>query len=258
MIICKAMMYSCTVAGPVISLLATSGVVQLTISWSPPSEPNGVILAYEVYSNSSGYTNTSATQLTLRDLSPNTVVTYSVRAYTIIGPGASVTGQASTGSVRELLDFVYVLHIILIPLIAIVNGVSVAHVEEICPAVRVSWTQVNLSVVDHYAVHYTTVGGVNGTLTFSVSASSGVVSGLQEGRQYQFSVTVALKINETLFIGTQRSVITQINAVRASTEITSSALSITGWILFAVTLIVSIILMVCLVLVLRRHYSEKQ
>ena len=254
-------MYSCTVAGPVISLLATSGVVQLTISWSPPTEPNGVIIAYEVYSNSSGYTNTSATQLTLRDISPNTVVTYSVIAYTIIGPGASVTGQASTGSVRELLDFVYV---ILIPLIAIVSGVSVAHVEEICPAVRVSWTQVNLSVVDHYTVHYTTVGGVNGTLTFPASASSGVVSGLQEGRQYQFSVTVALKINEKLFIGTQRSVITQINfcnasmEITASTEITSSALSITGWILFAVTLIVSIILMVCLVLVLRRHYREKQ
>ena len=84
-------------------LSATPEVVQLTISWSPPSEPNGVIIAYEVYSNNSGYTNTSATQLTLRDLSPNTVVTYRVRAYTIIGPGASVTGQASTGSVREFV-----------------------------------------------------------------------------------------------------------------------------------------------------------
>ena len=83
-------------------LSATSGVVQLTISWSPPSEPNGVIIAYEVYSNSSGYTNTSATQLTLRDLSPNTVVTYSVRAYTIIGPGENETDQAST-SVREFI-----------------------------------------------------------------------------------------------------------------------------------------------------------
>ena len=85
-------------------LSATSEVIQLTISWSPPSEPNGVIIAYEVYSNSSGYTNTSATQLTLRDLSPNTVVTYSVRAYAIIGPaGTSVTGQTSTGSVREFI-----------------------------------------------------------------------------------------------------------------------------------------------------------
>ena len=73
-------------------------MVQLTILWSPPSEPNGVIIAYEVYSNSSGYTNTSATQLTLRDLSPNTVVTYSVRAYTIIGPGEYESNQTSTGS----------------------------------------------------------------------------------------------------------------------------------------------------------------
>ena len=90
-------------------LSATPEVVQLTISWSPPSEPNGVIIAYEVYSNSSGYTNTSATQLTLRDLSPNTVVTYSVRAYTIIGPGENETDQAST-SVRELILDTYCLH----------------------------------------------------------------------------------------------------------------------------------------------------
>ena len=93
-----------TVPGPVSGLSATPEVVQLTISWSSPSEPNGAIIAYEVYFNSSGvfsYTNTSATQLILRDLSPNTVVTFSVRAYTIIGPGENVTGQASTGSVRE-------------------------------------------------------------------------------------------------------------------------------------------------------------
>ena len=93
--------YFCTVPGPVSDLSATPEVVQLTVSWGLPAEPNGVIIAYEVYSNSSGvfsYTNTSATQLTLRDLSPNTIVAYSVRAYTIIGPGSSVTNQASTGS----------------------------------------------------------------------------------------------------------------------------------------------------------------
>ena len=98
-------MCSCTVPGPVSGLSATPGVVQLTISWSPPSEPNGDIIGYEVCSNSNGvfsYTNTSATQHTLRDLPPNTVVTFSVRAYTIIGPGENVTGQAYTaGSVRE-------------------------------------------------------------------------------------------------------------------------------------------------------------
>ena len=93
-----------TVPGPVSGLSATLGIVELTVSWTPPSEPNGVIIVYEVCTNSSGvfsYTNTSATQHTLRDLPPNTVVTFSVRAYTIIGPGEYVTGQASTDSIRK-------------------------------------------------------------------------------------------------------------------------------------------------------------
>ena len=101
-----------TVPGPVSGLSATPGVIQLIISWSPPSEPNGAIIAYEVCSNSSGvfsYTNISATQLILRDLSPNTVVTFSVRAYTIIGPGENVIGQASTGSVREYYNRIKIL-----------------------------------------------------------------------------------------------------------------------------------------------------
>ena len=94
-----------TVPGPITGLSAIPGVVHLYILWNPPSELNGVIIAYEVCSNISAgvfsYTNTSATQHTLRDLPPNTVVTFSVRAYTIIGPGEYVTGQATTGSVRE-------------------------------------------------------------------------------------------------------------------------------------------------------------
>ena len=68
-------------------------------------------------------------------------------------------------------------------------------------AVTIFWTPVNLSVVEQYTVHYITVGGVNGTITFSASASSGVVSGLQEGRQYQFGVTVTLNVSGELFSG---------------------------------------------------------
>ena len=95
-------MYACyAVPGPITGLSAIPEVVQLQISWNPPSVLNGVIIVYEVCSNISGvfsYTNTSATQHTLRDLPPNTVVTFSVRAYTIIGPGEYVTGQGSTES----------------------------------------------------------------------------------------------------------------------------------------------------------------
>ena len=101
-------MCSCTVPGPVSDLSATPGVVQLTISWTAPSEPNGVITMYQVTHNSTGvlnYTNTSATQLTLRDLPPNTAVEYSVRAYTIIGPGEAVSNIVSTINIRECVNF---------------------------------------------------------------------------------------------------------------------------------------------------------
>ena len=93
-----------TVPGPVVCILVISEGVLLNIVWSHPAEPNGVIITYEVCSNISGvfsYTNTSATQHTLRDLPPNTVVTFSVRAYTIIGPREYVTKQTTTGSASE-------------------------------------------------------------------------------------------------------------------------------------------------------------
>ena len=95
-------MCSCTVpAGPVSDLSATPGVVQLTISWSPPLDLNGHVIMYQINYSTGVVFNTSATQHTLRDLPPNTVVVFSVRAYTIIGPGEIVTDQASTTSVRK-------------------------------------------------------------------------------------------------------------------------------------------------------------
>ena len=73
---------------------------------------------------------------------------------------------------------------------------------------RVTWTPLNEPVVDHYTVHYSRVNGGSGrrrrqvdsgTVTFPASASSGVVSGLQEGQQYQFSVSVSLLIDGQTF-----------------------------------------------------------
>ena len=198
------------VPGPVSDLSATPGVVQLTISWTAPSEPNGVITMYQVTHNSTGvlnYTNTSATQLTLRDLPPNTAVEYSVRAYTIIGPGEPVSNIASTMDICEctssLMQFFY--HISLAQIsIRVVSVVSVSSTS-----VRVIWTPLNEPVVDHYTVHYTLVGSggkrrqvSSGTVTFPASASSGAVSGLQEGQQYQFSVSVSLTVNGQTYTST--------------------------------------------------------
>ena len=95
--------YGCTVPGPVSSLSATTAVTQLFVSWNPPSVPNGVIIVYELLLSGNGTTNSSVNSttipLTLTQLPPNTTFTFSVRAYTIIGPGEYVTGQATTDSV---------------------------------------------------------------------------------------------------------------------------------------------------------------
>ena len=68
-------------------------------------------------------------------------------------------------------------------------------------AVTVSWTPVTLQAAAaeyHYTVHYTTVcGTVN--VSYPASASSGVVSGLQEGQHYQFSVTVTFNVSGTIY-----------------------------------------------------------
>ena len=112
-------MCSCTVPGPVSGLSATPGVVQLTISWSPPSEPNGRITMYQISYNTGVEYNTSATQHTLRDLPPNTVFVFSIRAYTIIGPGENVTDQASTTSTIRMYAFTVIC--------SITNSISILY-----------------------------------------------------------------------------------------------------------------------------------
>ena len=81
--------------------------------------------------------------------------------------------------------------------LALVSGITVVPLNS--TSVRVSWTPVNLTVVDHYTVHYTTVGGVSGFVSFPATSSSGVVSGLQAGKEFWFSVTVTLNVSGELY-----------------------------------------------------------
>ena len=75
-------------------------------------------------------------------------------------------------------------------------------------SVRITWTPLNEPVVDHYTVHYTRVGSGRSrqigseTVTFPASVSSGVVSGLQEGQQYQFSVSVSFTVKGQTYTST--------------------------------------------------------
>ena len=158
---------------------------------------------------------------------------------------------------------------------------------------RVSWTPVNLTVVYHYNVHYTTVGGVSSAVTFPDTVSSGVVSELQGGQQYQFSVTVTVNISGELVIGSPDDSIplitctfglfqlvlvsssidffTEVPMVAISTqELTTTSTATTdtssssgllavlviGWILFGIVMVVCLSLLVWII-VLQRCSNNK-
>ena len=81
------------------NLMAKSNLTSLVLSWSPPEEANGVIIAYEVTyrvnnSNLTSVNTTSiSTTLTIQ-LTPNTNISdISVRAYTSVGPGNATVYQ---------------------------------------------------------------------------------------------------------------------------------------------------------------------
>ena len=89
------------------NLSVVPGVVEVNISWNPPSERNGVIVVYELGFSVGGTilnnTNTSDTQYTLRDLPPSTLITTVVRAYTVIGPGDYSNIAKNTMDVRKCI-----------------------------------------------------------------------------------------------------------------------------------------------------------
>nr|DBA31022.1 TPA: hypothetical protein GDO54_006937 [Pyxicephalus adspersus] len=76
--------------------LVSTGVnaTSISLEWSPPLEPNGIIILYEIiYTNSTVILsqNTSSTSCTLTDLNPYTLYRISVRAYTMLGHGNQST-----------------------------------------------------------------------------------------------------------------------------------------------------------------------
>ena len=102
------MFFYTTVPGPVSNLAVVPGVVEVNISWNPPSERNGIIAIYELGFSLEGTilnnTNTSDTQYTLRDLPPRSLITIVVRAYTVIGPGDFSNIVTTTMDVRKCIS----------------------------------------------------------------------------------------------------------------------------------------------------------
>ena len=92
------------------NLSVVPGVVEVNISWNPPSEPNGIIVIYELGFSINGTilnnTNTSDTQYTLRDLPPSLSIIIVVRAYSVIRPGDFSNIVTSTMDVRKCFKVV--------------------------------------------------------------------------------------------------------------------------------------------------------
>ena len=92
----------------------TAALTEISISWSPPTTPNGIITVYEIRyreSTSTGpynITNTTNTQYSIVGLIPNTSYTIGVRAYTSVGPG-EWTDKEFAPSIEIRKHFPYIL-----------------------------------------------------------------------------------------------------------------------------------------------------
>ena len=90
---------------------ANATLTEISISWNPPTAPNGIITVYEIRyreSTSTGpynITNTTNTQYSIVGLIPNTSYTIGVRAYTSIGPGEWTDREFNTAQIRKKLIF---------------------------------------------------------------------------------------------------------------------------------------------------------
>ena len=84
-------------------------VTAVTLTWSPPGHPNGVILVYELLVQHEGPENTTAINVTdtsyqLTGLDPQQNYTIQVRAYTSVGPGVSSRVECTPLEIGKNLD----------------------------------------------------------------------------------------------------------------------------------------------------------
>ena len=95
-------------------------LTEISISWSPPTTPNGIITVYEIRyreSTSTGpynITNTTNTQYSIVGLIPNTSYTIGVRAYTSVGPGEWNDKSYSSAQICKYFSIIQIFNLLLI------------------------------------------------------------------------------------------------------------------------------------------------
>ena len=206
----------CIVPDPVSNLAGTPKFTSILLTWSPPQEPNGVIISYEVTytvnGNNTVRVNTSdlSTTFTIPSLIPQTRVSgITVTAYTRIGPGepvnlpAQTTFEAPGESVYKYHHYCYVIFFSL----AKVMNVQVESVSD--SSVRVSWEIINNPMITNYTVYYFLnvtedhEAEVNESIIVPSSVNSVVIGNLTESNitDYQFQVAATAEINGEVIMG---------------------------------------------------------
>ena len=192
----------------------------IVLTWSPPQEPNGVIISYEVTytinGNNTFRVNTLdlSTTFTIPSLTPQTRVSaITVTAYTRIGRGepADLPDQ-TTLELRELaiataclIKYSYSL----MSLAAVVMNVMVEMLSN--TSVNVSWESIDTSELTiSYRVYYNQSGNMDAFV--NVSRNSIVIDNLTSIVEYMFYVVVIAEVDGQTFTG-QRSMTVMIRAV---------------------------------------------
>ena len=207
----------CVAPGPLSNLAGTPKFTSILLTWSPPQEPNGVIISYEVTYTVNGNntvrvnTSDSSTTFTIPSLIPQTRVSaITVTAYTRIGQGEPVnlpdqtTFEAPGESVYKYHHYCYIIFVSL----AKVMNVQVESVSD--SSVRVSWETINNPMITKYTVYYYFLNvtedyetEVNKSIIVPSSVNSVLIRNLTESNitDYQFQVAATAEINGEVIIG---------------------------------------------------------
>ena len=203
-----------TVPGVVSNLMARARLTSIVITWSPPQEPNGVIVTYEVtYTvNSSNPTAMNITDIsTVLTLGLNTRVSdISVRAYTSIGPGnARIHSGVSTSqlpSPREFEVSYFAHYRANSNVIAMLMWVLVEPLPD--TSVNVSWENVTVPGISSYTIYYRptsqTTEENEQSVTVPSTETSAVIDNLNTEVEYLLQVAAIAEFGGSIYSG-QRS-----------------------------------------------------
>ena len=207
-------MLSLIVPGVVSSLMAEPRFTSIVITWHPPQDPNGVIIAYEVTyrvndSNPTTINTTDISTTHILELALNTRVSgISVRAYTSIGPGnvhldVSTPQQPTPRELRYIIVQSNMSYSRVCSTVAVVKRVVVELLSD--TSVNVSWESVTVPGIVNYIVYYRPTETMRRqseqSVTVPSSDSSVVIKDLITNVEYQFQVAATAELDGVIYPG---------------------------------------------------------